>query len=163
MPLKPADCGLDAPLSVMDRDADRVPLAVGVKVTFTVQEPDAARLAGQLLVCAKSPAFVPVIVMLEILSVPGPLLVTVTGVEPLVVPTFWFPNETLEGDKFTTGTGATPVPLKVADWGLDAPLSAMFSEADLEPATVGVKVTLTAQEAETASVAGLTGQLLVCE
>ena len=85
MPVTVAVCGLDTPLSVIDSDADRDPVALGVKVTFTVQELAAAMLAGQLLVCAKSPALGPVIVIVEMFRAPGPLLVTVTGIAPLVV------------------------------------------------------------------------------
>ena len=73
------DCGLPEPLSVMVSEAARDPAAVGVNVTLTVHEAFSASEAGQLLVCPKSPEFVPVIVMLDTLSVPGPLLVTVTG------------------------------------------------------------------------------------
>jgi len=91
LPDRLADCGLEAPLSVMNKDADRAPDAAGVKVRFTVQElytTRAAGLMGQLFVCAKSPAFAPVMPMLEMASRPGPLLVTVTVMTPLVVPRF---------------------------------------------------------------------------
>ena len=100
--------------------------------------------------------------MLEIVSAPGPLLVTVTGVALLVVPRFWLPKDTLEGEGTTTGMFATPVPLKAAVCGLEAPLSAIFKLAELLPAVPGVNFTFTVQEPETASVAGLTGQLFVC-
>ena len=75
----------------MLNDAERDPVAVGVKVTFTVQEALTARVAGltgQLLVWVKSVVFVPVMVTPEIVSDPGPLLVTVTGVGTLEVVTF---------------------------------------------------------------------------
>jgi len=88
VPLRLAVCGLEAPLSVMDTIPERAPAAVGVKVTLIVQMPDTANVAGltgQLLVCAKSPALAPVIPMLEIVSRPGPLFVTVIGVAALVV------------------------------------------------------------------------------
>ena len=49
-PAYAADCGLDAPLSVMETDADREPEAAGANVTFTTQDAETARLAGQLLV-----------------------------------------------------------------------------------------------------------------
>lgn len=48
-------CGLLEALSVIVNEPLRVPLAVGVNVTFTVQLELAATLAPQLLVCAKSP------------------------------------------------------------------------------------------------------------
>jgi len=53
MPLSAILCGLEAPLSVIATEAAREPAAVGVNVTFTVQEEDTARVAGltgQLLV-----------------------------------------------------------------------------------------------------------------
>jgi hypothetical protein len=70
--------GADGGLSVIVTQAVRDPAAVGVNVTLTVQEAFSASEAGQLLVCSKSPEFAPVIVMLEMPSVLGPLLVTVT-------------------------------------------------------------------------------------
>ena len=58
----------------------RVPLAVGVKLTLMAQDAFTASVlepVGQLLVAPKSPAFVPVSVMLLMLSGTVPLLVTV--------------------------------------------------------------------------------------
>src|SRR5882762_9349479 len=55
VPVSDTVCGLPEALSVMLRVPGRVPLAVGVKVTLTVQLEFAATLAPQLLVCAKSP------------------------------------------------------------------------------------------------------------
>jgi len=60
--------------------AVRVPRAVGVKVTLTVQEAPAASVLvpmGQLFPRAKSPAAVPLKVMLLMLSAAVPLLLTV--------------------------------------------------------------------------------------
>jgi len=89
VPERLADCGLELPLSVMDKEAARAPVAVGVKVTFTVHELDTAKVAGltgQLFVWAKSPAFVPESPTLDIVSRPGPLLVTVIDCDALAVP-----------------------------------------------------------------------------
>ena len=66
-------------LSVMVRVAVRVPMSVGLKETVTVQLPLAARLAPQLLVWLKSPEFVPLNAMLEILRVEFPVLLRMTG------------------------------------------------------------------------------------
>ena len=55
VPLSVACCGLPLALSVMLRVPVRLPRAVGVNVRLMVQLALAARLAGQLLVCAKSP------------------------------------------------------------------------------------------------------------
>ncbi len=77
MPLKPTESVL-LPVSVTA--AARAFPAVGVKVTLTMQTPLAASVAGlmgQLLVCAKSPAFAPVTAIPVIVSALDPLLVTV--------------------------------------------------------------------------------------
>src|SRR5713226_7348650 len=97
VPLRDTVCGLLAALSVIVTLALRLPAAVGVKVTLMLQEALTPKLAGQLLVWAKSPAFVPVTVILAMLSVTVPLLVSVTGCAELLVPTVWLPNVRLEG------------------------------------------------------------------
>src|SRR6267143_4925001 len=55
VPVSETLCGLFDALSVMVSAPVRKPLAVGVKVTLTVQLELAATLAPQLLVCPKSP------------------------------------------------------------------------------------------------------------
>jgi hypothetical protein len=59
-------------------EAVRLPLAEGVNVTLIVQFPPAATELPQLLVCEKSPAFVPVIATLVMLNTVLPPLVRVT-------------------------------------------------------------------------------------
>jgi len=74
--------------------AVRVPRAVGVNVTPTVQVAPAASVLvplGQLLARAKSPAAVPLNVILLKLSAAVPLLLTVMICAALVVPTTWLP------------------------------------------------------------------------
>ena len=66
-PVRPTVCGLPLALSAMLMEATRDPVAKGVKVTLMVQLPPAATALPQLLLWAKSPAFVPVIEMLVIL------------------------------------------------------------------------------------------------
>ncbi len=56
-------CGLPLALSVMLTEAVRVPVAEGVKVTLIVQLAPAATELPHVLVCAKSPALVPVTAM----------------------------------------------------------------------------------------------------
>lgn len=58
----------------------RLPVAVGVKVTLMMQFALTARvvLAGQVFVCAKSPPFVPLIAMLEMVKGAEPVFVSVT-------------------------------------------------------------------------------------
>jgi hypothetical protein len=65
----------------------RVPVADGVNVAEIVQLAPAAKLAGQLLLCAKSLAFVPPTAMLLIDSAALPELVNVTDWAALVDPT----------------------------------------------------------------------------
>ena len=108
----------------------RVPLAVGVKRTAIVQLPFKINVAPQLFVWEKSPEFVPVIVMPEIISVPGPTLVRVTFVAVLVVPTVRAANVMLVGLTLTM----VPVPLSETLCGLLAALSVKVSAAPRAPA-----------------------------
>ena len=62
----------------MARVPVRAPVAVGVKVTLMAQLPPPATEVPQVLLWAKSPAFVLVIEMLVILKVALPLLVRLT-------------------------------------------------------------------------------------
>jgi hypothetical protein len=67
----------------------RIPVAVGLKVTLSVQKPAGAtvpELTGQSFVWAKSPLFIPVIAMFEMLSGASLVLVRVTLLGALVVP-----------------------------------------------------------------------------
>src|SRR5215831_10308127 len=98
--------------------------------------------------------------MAVMFSVPGPVLVRVTGWPALLVPTVWLAKVRLAGESLTTGTGATAVPLSVTDCGLPLPSSVMLTEAVLVPAAVGVKVTVMVQVRVLPMVAG---QLLLCE
>src|ERR1035437_7343913 len=90
----------------------RLPAAVGVNVTEMLQLPPAATLAPQVLVCAKSPAFVPVTPMLVIVRAPDPVLLSVTDWAVLVVLTFRLANVKLPEVSDTIGT-VTPVPERV--------------------------------------------------
>ncbi len=116
VPLKEAFSGLSAALSVMLTLALRLPVVPGVKVTLIVHDVLIASEPGQLLVCAKSLALVPVMLMVPMLSAAVPLLVSVTVFVALVELTFWLPKLRLVGFKFTTGAGAL--------WAV--PLSATF-------------------------------------
>src|ERR1039457_756674 len=95
--------GDPAALSVMVTDAPRLPAAVGVKVTEILQFPPAATLAPQVLVCAKSPALVPVTARLLIRRVAVPVLLSVTDWAALVVPRFWLANVRLPVVRDTIG------------------------------------------------------------
>ena len=68
--------------------ADRVPVAVGLKVALIVQLLCAARLLPQLLVCSKSPGSVPLMVIRVSETAVAPVLVSVIEAVALLVPTF---------------------------------------------------------------------------
>ena len=88
VPLNAAVCGLDPALSATDTVALRAPVAVGIKVTVMMQLCFGSTDVPQLLVCAKSVGFVPVMVRLVMVTVLPPLsLVRVIACEALVVPT----------------------------------------------------------------------------
>jgi hypothetical protein len=76
-------------LSASVRVPDRLPVAVGVNVTLTVQALVGVTVAPvqASALLAKSPGFVPPIVTLEIVRLAVPLLVTVTVLGALVVDT----------------------------------------------------------------------------
>jgi hypothetical protein len=74
VPLRLTVCGLFCALSMKVSAPVRVPEAVGVKVTFTVQVVPEANEAGQLLVCVKSP----LTCTLLIVNAAFPLLLRVT-------------------------------------------------------------------------------------
>ena len=90
VPLSATDCGLSVALSVKVKVALRAPRAPAVKVTLIVHELPAANVLvplGQVLVCAKSEAFVPLMAMLLMLKAEEPLLDKVTACAVLVAPT----------------------------------------------------------------------------
>jgi hypothetical protein len=84
-----AICGLLLALSETLSKAVRIPKFVGEKFTLMLHcAPGGARELGQLLVCAKSVAFVSLIAMLLIVSVLLPVFFSWMPFAPLVVPTF---------------------------------------------------------------------------
>jgi hypothetical protein len=87
-------CGLGRALSLTLRVPVRLPIAVGVKLTLIVHVDPPARLPPQLLVSAKSP----LVVMLVMLSDAVPVLLNVTGFNALVVPSTWERKFRLVGD-----------------------------------------------------------------
>ena len=87
MPLKLTVCGLPLALSVSVRLPDRVPLVVGVKVTLITQLPPAATGVLVLQVVPLATAKSPVTAMPVRVKDAVPLLVTVTALAALVVPT----------------------------------------------------------------------------
>jgi hypothetical protein len=90
--------------------AERAPVAVGVNVTLIEQLAPPATLDPQVLVCKKSPAFVPVTLTLETLKALLPVLVNVTDFAPLLVFMGWFPKLRLETERPTVGGVTAPIP-----------------------------------------------------
>lgn len=88
VPVRGTVCGLPPPESLTETIALRAPVAVGPKVTEIVHDFPAATLVPQVFVCVKSVGFVPVMVILVMLSAEVPVLVSVTGFGVLLVPTF---------------------------------------------------------------------------
>jgi len=152
-PVSETLCGLFEALSVMVSAPVREPLAVGVKVTLTVQLELAATLVPQLLVCAKSP----LAVMLETLAAAVPVFDTMTGCDALLLPSTCAEKVSVLVD--TAMTGAVPVPVSETLCGLFEALSVIVSVPVREPLAVGVNVTLTVQLELAATLAP---QLLVC-
>ena len=77
-------------MSVMDTDALRLPVAVGLKVMLIVQFAPAPRvtgLVGQVLVSEKSPLLVPMMARLVIVRAAFPVFERVTLCAVLLVPT----------------------------------------------------------------------------
>ena len=118
----------------------RVPVTVGVNVTFTVQLPlVAASEPVQLLVCAKSPVAAPIVSGVD----PVPVLVTVKDMLPLVVPTVCDGNVKLVGEGVTMTV--VPVPDKVTVCGEVAALSVIVMVPGRLPLVVGANETLIVQ------------------
>lgn len=145
-------CGLPAALSVIVSVALLSEVAAGLNVTLIVQLAAAASVdgdIGQLLDCAKSPLFVPVIVMFVMVKGALPMLVSVETSAELVMPTIWLPKAKLDGDRLT----AIPVPVRFRVCGLPAALSLMVIVPVLDPLDVGANVTLMVQFAPAATLA----------
>src|SRR5258708_5462674 len=106
LPERATVCGLPLALSAIERLAGSPLVVLGVKVTEMVQLAPAASVVepdGQVVVCAKSAAFVPPTLMLEIESAEVPLFVSVTVWAALVEPRFWLPKARLVGERLTPG------------------------------------------------------------
>ncbi len=91
----------------------------------------------------KSPGFTPVTVMLEMESVPLPVLKRVIPLAGLDVPTACAAKVTLEVLKLMPEL--LPVPVRVTNCGLPVASSATERLAEREPAATGVNVTLIVQ------------------
>src|ERR1035438_156187 len=108
LPLRVTVVGLLLALLVTVRVPARVPDAVGLNVTVTVQEPLTATLV-QLLVWLKSP----VTATLETVAEAVPELVTVTVCAAAVAPTTVRAKDRLAGAAVSSGPGVVPVPARL--------------------------------------------------
>jgi hypothetical protein len=146
VPVSDTLCWLPEALSVTVTEPDRIPVAVGVKVTLIEQFAPAASVVPQVFVWAKFP----VLVIAEIVSGALPVFESVVVWAGLVLPTNCPPNAKLAGE--SVALGAVPVPVRNTPcWPPDA-LSVTMTEPDRVPVAVGVKVTLIEQLAPAATV-----------
>ena len=119
-----------------------------MNVTLNVHFPFAANVAPQAFepegVAVKSP----LVAMLEMVSVPPELFVSVTVCGALVVPTACVPKLRLTGDSVT---GIAPVPVTSMTCGLPAPEVAIATLPLVDPVSLGVNVTDIVHFADAAS------------
>jgi hypothetical protein len=128
----------------MLRVARRKNLALGAKLTLTVQLVPEASVEPQVLICVKSVGLMPVIEIDVMVKVPGPTFVTVTLWLVLVVPTVCEANVRLAGLTATM----VPVPLSATLCGLPGALSVTVRLALRTAAIWGRKFTPTVHEAD---------------
>src|SRR3989442_14829102 len=83
--------------------------------------------------------------MLVMANVDVPLLVNVTTLATLVVPTGWLPKSKLVLDRLRAGPEGVPVPIKLITWGLPPALSVMMIAPARAPMAVGAKLILIVQ------------------
>ena len=107
VPDKGTDCGLPPALLLINSDAARAPVAVGVNVTLMVQLADGPSVLPQVEVFEKSPAFVPRIAICHRLTVAAPVFVRVASFGALLVLTLWLAKVRLAG----VGFNAAPTPV----------------------------------------------------
>ena len=114
VPLNETECGLPGAVSVIVTEPERLPVAVGVNLTLTVQLAPALSVV-QLLVCEKSP----LAVMPLMVSAAFPLLEILKLLATLVVLSCCAVKITLEAESASNGpvavlhvppAGAMPVP-----------------------------------------------------
>jgi hypothetical protein len=143
VPVRPTLWGLPLALSVTASDAVRVPDADGVNVTYMKQLLPSEKLPSQLFVSAKSAEFAPLMLTLEMFSVPFPEFTRLTNCGALVLPVYCWLNVRLEGERVTAGD--TPNPVRFTLCGLPLALSVTVSDAVRVPDADGVNDTLIVQ------------------
>jgi hypothetical protein len=126
-------------LSVMFSVAVNEPAAVGAKMTWAEQDwPLVSSLPPQVLVWVNRLAFVPVLLITTMCSMPLPELLMVSG-SVLVEPAAVEGKLSEVADRWATGP-AVAVPVNVTVCGELAALSVMLKVAEKLPAAVGVKM-----------------------
>jgi len=137
-------CGLPGALSVTDSVAVRVPLAIGVNVTFSAQVfPVGAAFrvlgaVGHVVVTPNSLGSAPVMFADVICNGTFCSLVNVTDFAALVLPTNCVANESEPGDR---STPANALPLSATDCGVPGALSLILMLPGCEPVVVAVRST----------------------
>src|SRR5271155_915358 len=139
LPVIGTNCGLLAALSVMVTVPVWFSMVDGVKVTEMVQVASMAILPVQVVVSEKSEDTVPVTATLVKASGADPVFFTVSTCGVLAVPSGTFGNARLVG--VIVATPARPVPLRVADCGLEDALSVTVTVAVRVPVPSGENVT----------------------
>src|ERR1022692_1660927 len=127
----------------MVKAAARLPGAVGMNQTLKVQLPPAGTETPHGLDSPKSPGLAPVNAMLVMVSALLPVLFSAKVWDALCVPTVWLLN--VRPVVVKLATGPIPVPVRLTVCGLPLALSVIVIAPLSDPATVGVKVTLTMQ------------------
>jgi hypothetical protein len=144
-------------LSVKFSEALRLPVADGVNATVTAHQLSGVTVAPvqESKLLAKSLAFVPLIVAVEMMRLAMPLLYKTSVWAGPVVPTGQLPK--VKGFWLGAAWGTAPIPLKVTVCSAKIVdpllLSSMVRVPLTVPAAVGEKDTLTVQEPSTATYA----------
>jgi hypothetical protein len=135
--------GLPFALSVTLTVAVRGPVALGENVTAMLQLKPASSGLEQLLVCTKSPALAPVMMMLLMVRFAFPLLVRFRFCAALVVSMACVAKVKVDGVRLTSGTlPMIPVPFRAIVRGLPGALSVIVSVEVRAPVADGVNVIL---------------------
>ena len=136
-------CGEPLALSVTLTLAVLEPVDPGVNLTEITQLPPTSTDDPQVLVCAKSAAFVPVMPILVISSKPVPVFCKIVFMAELVTPTAVLGKVSEAGLKLTAA--AVPVPLTGTLCGEPEALSVNTMAEDRAPVEDGVNTTDTVQ------------------
>ena len=151
VPVSVTVCGDPVALSATESMAEKLAAEAGVNVTEIEQLAPAASELLQVLLCAKSPGFVPPRLTLLMVKAASPLFLRVTACMALVVPVCAV-NAREGGVSEAAGVGMlVPVPLRATTCGDPVALSVTEMMAEKLVAEAGVKVMEMEQLAPAAS------------